>query len=170
MPDNPYMDYEVDPRSRFRGKFSGVVENNDDPDQAGKLEVSVPEILSDGQPWARACVPYADRGHGFFMVPPIGARIWVEFEDGDIDRPIWTGCQWANGEAPLRDPNQMMISTPFGSITFNAKDPEAKILIKTGDNVITLSDEAVTLKVGKSATIEMRGSTTAINGDALEVN
>ncbi len=86
----------------YFGKYRGQVENNIDPLQMGRLQVSVPAVLGSGAlSWAMPCVPYAGRGVGFFAIPAVGANVWVEFEGGDTDYPIWSGCFWATGEAPM---------------------------------------------------------------------
>ena len=46
------------------------------------------------------CAPFAGSGVGFFALPPVGANVWVEFEGGDPDYPIWSGCFWGAGEVP----------------------------------------------------------------------
>jgi hypothetical protein len=51
--------------------------------------------------WALPCAPYAGTGAGFFSIPPIGAGVWIEFEAGDVSRPIWSGTWWAIGELPM---------------------------------------------------------------------
>lgn len=85
----------------FFGKYRGSVENNVDPMQLGRVQVSVPAVLGQGTlSWAMPCVPYAGSGVGFFAIPPVGAHVWVEFEGGDPDYPIWAGCYWALGEVP----------------------------------------------------------------------
>jgi hypothetical protein len=84
------------------GKYRGQVENNVDPLQMGRLQVSVPAVLGSGTlSWAMPCVPYAGSGVGFFAIPAVGANVWVEFEGGDTDYPIWSGCFWGAGEAPM---------------------------------------------------------------------
>jgi hypothetical protein len=86
----------------FFGKYRGTVTNNLDPLQLGRVQVSVPAVLGDGRlSWAMPCVPYAGPQVGLFVVPPVGANVWVEFEAGDTDYPIWAGCFWGAGEAPL---------------------------------------------------------------------
>lgn len=86
---------------RHFGKYRGKVENNVDPLQLGRLQVSAPAVLGDGTlSWAMPCVPYAGDGVGFFMLPPVGASVWVEFEGGDPDWPIWAGCFWGTGQVP----------------------------------------------------------------------
>jgi hypothetical protein len=88
---------------QFFGKYRGTVQNNMDPQMMGRVQVSVPAVLGDGQlSWAMPCAPYGGAGVGFFAVPPVGANIWVEFEGGDPDYPIWSGCFWGLGEAPAQ--------------------------------------------------------------------
>jgi hypothetical protein len=89
--------------SEFYGKYRGKVENNLDPLQLGRLQVSCPAVLGDGRlSWAMPCVPYAGPGVGFFAIPPLGANVWVEFEGGDPDYPIWGGCFWSTGQVPAK--------------------------------------------------------------------
>jgi hypothetical protein len=93
----------AEPAERFFGKYRGTVASNIDPKQMGRIQVRVPSVLGDGQmSWAMPCVPYAGAGVGLFMVPPVGANVWVEFEGGDLDHPIWAGCFWGPGEVPAR--------------------------------------------------------------------
>src|SRR4029450_11270491 len=83
------------PTPRFYGKHRGTVENNLDPVGQGRIQVRVPAILQDSSlSWAIPCGPYAGPGVGFFMTPPIGAQVWVEFEGGDPEYPIWSGGFW----------------------------------------------------------------------------
>ena len=87
---------------KYYGKYRGKVENNVDPLQLGRIQVSVPAVLSEGTlSWAMPCVPYAGSGVGFFAIPPRDANVWVEFEGGDPDYPIWAGCFWGTGEMPV---------------------------------------------------------------------
>jgi hypothetical protein len=87
--------------AKFYGKYRGKVENNIDPLQLGRVQVSVPAVLGEGTlSWAMPCVPYAGKGVGLFAIPPKGANLWVEFEAGDPDYPIWSGCFWGVGEVP----------------------------------------------------------------------
>jgi hypothetical protein len=68
----------------------------------GRIQVKVPTVLGQGTlSWAMPCVPYAGPGVGFFAIPPVGANVWVEFEGGDPDYPIWSGCFWGLGEVPV---------------------------------------------------------------------
>lgn len=85
----------------FYGKYRGKVEQNLDPEQRGRIQVSVPAVLGEGSlSWAMPCAPFAGSGVGLFAVPPVGANVWVEFEGGDPDYPIWSGGFWGLGETP----------------------------------------------------------------------
>ena len=87
----------------YFGKYRGRVEDNADPRQIGRLQVSVPALLGNTiKLWAMPCVPYAGKNVGFFALPPKGANVWVEFEAGNIDYPIWVGCFWNEGEMPVK--------------------------------------------------------------------
>ena len=81
--------------AKYYGKYRGLVMNNIDPLMLGRLQVQVLDVtgLIPGT-WAMPCVPVAGINMGIFTVPPIGSGVWVEFEHGDPDYPIWTGCFW----------------------------------------------------------------------------
>ena len=86
---------------KFYGKYRGKVEGNVDPLMLGRVQVSCPPVLGDGKlAWAMPAVPFAGPQVGFFVVPPQNANVWVEFEQGDPDSPIWAGCFWGTGEVP----------------------------------------------------------------------
>lgn len=87
--------------TEFFGKYRGKVKKNQDPRKLGRLQVIVPEVLeADNENWALPCLPYAGEDIGMFTIPPEGANIWVEFEGGNRDRPIWSGCFWGERELP----------------------------------------------------------------------
>lgn len=85
---------------RFYGKYRGSVTRNDDDQKLGRLQVAVPDFPAMKEAWAMPSVPYAGAGVGFYAMPPVGANVWVEFEGGDLDAPIWSGCFWTAGEVP----------------------------------------------------------------------
>jgi hypothetical protein len=86
---------------QFFGKYRGKVTNNVDPQNLGRIQVEAPAVLGFGRhSWAMPCTPYAGMQVGFYAIPPVGANVWVEFEGGDPDYPIWSGCFWGTGETP----------------------------------------------------------------------
>jgi hypothetical protein len=105
---------------QFFGKYRGKVTTNKDPLHLGRIQVEVPAIFGTGQAsWAMPCTPYAGKDMGWFAIPPIGSNIWVEFEGGDPDYPIWSGCFWGEDQIPegakVEDPDKVQIfKTPYG--------------------------------------------------------
>ena len=83
------------------GKYRGVVVDNDDPKKIGRIRVSVDAVYGGAlSPWATPCLPYAGPGVGFYAIPPRDAGVWVEFEQGDTSRPVWTGGWWGVDDPP----------------------------------------------------------------------
>src|SRR5262245_15949037 len=82
-------------QTKYYGKNRGTVINNIDPLHLGRTQGMVPDV-SNVVPtsWAMPCVPIAGKLEGTFFVPQIGAGVWVEFEQGDPDYPIWVGGFW----------------------------------------------------------------------------
>lgn len=87
-------------RTRYFGKYRGVVTDNADATSRGRVKVRVPAVLGALEVWAMPCVPYAGAGVGFYSLPEAGTGVWVEFEAGDPSYPIWVGCFWGDGELP----------------------------------------------------------------------
>ncbi|HYW16732.1 MAG TPA: phage baseplate assembly protein V [Allosphingosinicella sp.] len=161
----------------FYGKYRGEVATNFDPQGLGRVQVSVPDVLGDGKmAWAMPCLPGAGPSVGFFAIPPIGAAVWVEFERGDPDYPIWTGGFWKIGDTPApMGPQQPftkcwagdnfkieIVDMPgIGTVTLSLKTPagEAKLLADA---------TALTLSWGKS-TVKLAIDGVSINGTNLKV-
>lgn len=162
----------------FFGKYRGKVENNIDPMMLGKVQVSVPAVLGEGSlSWAMPCVPYAGSGVGFFMIPPVGANIWVEFEGGDIDYPIWSGCFWGTGEVPASPavPQMKVIKMDnitltmselpgAGGVTLEVSPPAVALPLK-----MTLDSSGIKLDAGPLGVVELTPAGVKINSGALEV-
>jgi len=128
---------------QFWGKYRGTVVDNEDPLALGRLQVAVPAVLGEVMSaWAMPCVPYAGPQVGFYMMPPIGAGVWVEFEGGDLDYPVWAGCYWREGERPAEAelPTMRMIRTSSGTLLFND-------LPGGGGFTLTVTDPAVAVPV-----------------------
>ncbi len=86
---------------RLYGKFRGYVHRVDDPENRGRLQAVVPRLLGPDEPtgWALPSSPYAGPDQGLYVVPEVGAGVWVEFEEGDLSRPIWSGMWWGSPQA-----------------------------------------------------------------------
>jgi hypothetical protein len=82
---------------KFFGKYRGVVVNNADPLQIGRIQAQVPGVdVPVG--WAMPCVPCDLPKKVGNALPAIGANVWIDFEAGDPGYPVWTGC-WFSASA-----------------------------------------------------------------------
>jgi hypothetical protein len=163
--------------NRHYGKYRGKVENNVDPMMLGRIQVSAPAVLGDGTlSWATPCVPFAGNGVGLFMLPPVGASVWVEFEGGDPNYPIWSGCFWGTGEVPAQPAIEQMkvFKTNGVTLTVNELPGAGGVTLEVNPPVvatplkITLDASGITL-TNNAAKIVMTPASVSINDGALEV-
>jgi prepilin-type processing-associated H-X9-DG protein len=157
--------------SQYFGKFRGTVVDNKDPQKRGRLRVRVPSVLTDDPStvdsdetvtdWALPCVPFGGASEqGFFVVPEPGAHVWVEFEEGHLDQPIWTGTFWLapGGTTEVPTEAQDMAGTQ------NDLEPKRRVIKTASGHVLQFSDvpskEAITLvhKNGSLLQFDEKGS------------
>ena len=159
--------------TEYFGKYRGTVVNNIDPMQQGRIQVSVPSVLGGGQlSWAMPCVPYAGSGVGLFLIPPVDANIWVEFEAGDPDYPIWSGCFWGVGEVPALPAiaEMKVLKTDTCTITLNDLPGIGGVTIETMTGMkIILSATGLEIDNGQGGSIKMTGPQVSVNNGGLEV-
>jgi hypothetical protein len=99
---------------RYYGKYRGTVLPIPDVERRGRLFVQVGDANGPNvSGWARPCVPWAGPSMGAYVVPPPGSKIWVEFEQGHPDYPIWVGCWWGS---PAESPLIAKMSVPLAPI------------------------------------------------------
>jgi hypothetical protein len=169
---------------KFYGKYRGTVINNLDPEQRGRIQAMVPDVLGiTPSSWAMPCVPLAGKMEGTFMVPQIGAGVWIEFEQGDSDYPIWTGGFWGSlaevpplGQIPPAIPpgQNIVFQTTLGNIVAvsdAAPTPASGgiVLRSTLGAMIVVNDSGIYISNGKGATITLIGTAIDFNVGALTV-
>lgn len=116
---------------RFYGKYRGIVVDHGDPARLGRLRVRVPSLLGPDvvTGWATPCLPFGGAAdQGFLFVPDVGAGVWVEFEEGDLEFPLWVGTFWTSPGADTQLPRPQ---TDDGSATGEVQDPPTRKIIKT---------------------------------------
>jgi uncharacterized protein involved in type VI secretion and phage assembly len=109
---------------------------------------------------------------GFFAIPPTGANVWVEFEGGDPDYPIWGGCFWGIGEVPATPAvaEMKVLKTTTATITLNDLPGAGGITIETTTGAkISITALGIEITNGQGASIKLTGPQTSVNGGALEV-
>ena len=165
---------------KYYGKYRATVLNNVDPLQKGRVQVAVPDVSSIlPSTWAMPCLPVGGPQQGMFTVPPIGAGVWIEFEQGDLDYPIWTGV-FAGGPTDVPALARMVppgvfgmtlqTLTQHGIVLSDAPGPTGGLLLKAASGpTITVNDTGIIIQNGQGASITMTGPTVAINGTALVI-
>ena len=158
---------------KFCCKHRGTVVNNIDPNQMGRLQVRVPDVLGDQTPFAMPAVPYAGAGVGFIALPPVGANVWVDFEEGDAERPVWSGCFWGAGEFPAEaagQPAKKIFKTE--NVTLIMDDTPGlggfTVTIDAGGSLV-MNANGIALNNARGSSITETGLEVSINQDALEV-
>jgi uncharacterized protein involved in type VI secretion and phage assembly len=161
----------------FFGKYRGVVTDNADPLRIARIRATVPDVFGDNDSgWAMPCAPWGSSGAGFFALPATGAGVWIEFEQGDPDYPIWVGCWWGSAsEMPAAlqptPADVVALITPGGaSLTLSDAPGTGGVTLKTADGAkIALTSSGIEITNGQGATVKLSGPQVSVNDGALEV-
>jgi len=154
------------------GRYRGIVTDNEDEKNLGRLKARVPEVLGNVETgWALPAAPFAGDGVGLFSVPPPGAGVWIEFEAGDVSRPIWSGCWWGDGQLPNQaTPAIRVLKTVSGhTITLDDTDGSEKVEVtdKNGAKIV-MDQSGVEISKGGQK-VKLSQNSVTVNDGALEV-
>jgi hypothetical protein len=133
---------------RHWGKYRGTVVDNQDLPPKGRLLVSVPGIVITN--WAMPCVPVAGLFSGTFVRPQIGSNVWVEFERGDPDKPIWVGGWWGDGQIPVI------------AEEYNAAPAASVVTIESGLAGISVSDIPMAVGTNQPGNVNLKAGSGAV--------
>jgi uncharacterized protein involved in type VI secretion and phage assembly len=165
---------------KYYGKYRATVFNNIDPQQRGRIQAIVPDVSGlIPTSWAMPCLPIAGKQSGVYVVPQIGAGVWMEFEQGDPDYPIWTGCFWGIvAEVPALSLTGNPVSPSIvlqtglqnAVVVSDLAGPTGGIMLKstTGATLI-VNDTGIYIQNGKGASITLVGPAVNINNGALNI-
>ena len=181
---------------RYFGKYRGTVVDNQDPSKLGRLKLQVPSVLGSDvvTGWAMPCTPYGGAADvGFLYIPAVGSGVWAEFEEGDLEFPIWCGTFWSapNGDSELPKPNKgsdgteesdiqdpptsKIIKTAKGhTLQFEDADGSEMVLLVEGSqgHFLTMDQNGITLTDSNANKIEMTSDGTTVtdaNGNKIEM-
>lgn len=182
MPADAQPNLAVDTQiaKRYYGKYRGTVINNIDPMQMGRIQAMVPDVSSVvPTSWCMPCVPVGGVQMGMYCVPMLGAGVWIEFEHGDPDYPIWTGTFWGSvADVPAlalagnpASPSIVLQTSLQNTIVISdLPGPTGGIMLKsTTGAMILVNDVGITISNGKGAIITMMGPAIDMNAGALTV-
>jgi uncharacterized protein involved in type VI secretion and phage assembly len=159
-------------QNSYYGKYRGFVFDNDDPDKLGRLQVRVPSVFGQQETyWALPCSPFGGLAEqGIFMIPEIGAQVWVEFEEGNMDSPIWVGVFWQSTqaiptEAQKSPPTTRIIKTPSGHVLqFDDESGKEKLRLAHSTGAELNIDENGTVKL-----TDANGAVLTLDADANSI-
>lgn len=170
----------TDGAPRYYGLYRGTVVNNIDPMQHGRIMVIVPDAGGiTPSTWAMPCMASAGIQAGMYTVPPIGSGVWIQFEGGDPDYPVWMGGWWGSAaEVPAlalagnpASPSFVLQTTLQNTLVISdVPGPTGGLMLKsTTGAMILVNDVGITISNGKGATIILAGPTVTINNGALVI-
>jgi uncharacterized protein involved in type VI secretion and phage assembly len=160
----------------FWGKFRGTVTSVDDPDRIGRIKARVADVYGDNESgWARPCAPFGGAQMGLFVLPKVGASVWVEFEHGDPDLPVWTGVFWNNASdrpsslQPTASEKVLIQTTGGHKITLDDGASGGITLETSNGQKLTLTQQGIEIDNGQGGKIKLSSNQVSVNDGALEV-
>ncbi len=165
----------------FYGKYRGVVTNINDPARLGRIKATVEYPMGGKESgWAEPSAPFGGSGMGFFALPKKGAGVWIEFEQGDLEHPIWSGCWFGSAtemppvlltEGPTSPFKKVLLKTEGGhSILLDDTPGKGGVTLETSSGQkIVISATGIEIDNGQGASIKLTGPQVSVNGGALEV-
>ncbi|QQZ39400.1 hypothetical protein IF690_15120 [Pseudomonas sp. SK3(2021)] len=159
--------------ARYFGKYRGIVSDIDDPNNQCRIRATVPAVLGEQRcGWALPAAPFAGDGHGMVLLPKVGSGVWIEFEAGQLDNPIWSGAWWASGQRP--DPQgagvRVIVSETGHKVILDDEANEVKIVHgdQTIAKTITLTASEIVISCG-ACEIRIGNENISLNNGLIKV-
>ena len=169
----------------YPGLYRATVTVNVDPEMRGRLQLLIPDVLSFvPSTWAEPCSPLSGPtgpGMGVYMVPPPGAAVWVMFEHGEVDKPVWMGCRFdIASDVPAMaklgnpaDPSIVIASLLQNLLIVSDLPPTPKtggiVLQSTTGAMLVVNDSGIYIDNGKGASIDLVGPLLTLNKGAMTI-
>lgn len=148
--------------TKYFGKYRAKVVDVKDPEQRGRIRVLCPKVLGDYKSsWCEPCIPFAYENGGDFHIPKLNDFVWVEFEEGDCNRPIWVGSLWTVNNTSLNSAytvNTRVIEFDGGRIEMT----KSNILVTIGSSTIKLTSSGV-IDINGSSSVNLKGGSVNLN-------
>lgn len=165
------------PDDNIDGLYTGMVVDNDDPDQQGKCKIRVYGIFGDevpdsDLPWALPDFDFIGSKLGSFIVPPNDALVKVYFDQGNIYQPHYTTKAVHSSNLPSQRtddyPDTMVFfETDEGDyFTINRSSKVAKFYHNSGTIITMNRNGSVEIEVKDNLDQNVNGdSTENVTGD-----
>ena len=166
--------------NRIYGIVVGVVTNNQDPDNMGRVKVKFPWLSdTDESYWARLATPMAGKDRGLYVLPEIDDEVLIAFEHGDVRFPYVLGALWNGQDKPPEQNsdgknNIRMIKSRSGHIIrLNDEEGEETIEIidKSGKNSIAIdtANNAIAITSNQDITLKATNGTIKLEAQNVEI-
>ncbi len=169
---------DKDSDSKINGVVIGIVTNNNDPENLGRIRVKFPWLSNeDESDWARVASLMAGKDRGIYILPEIDDEVLVVFEHGDINMPYVIGSLWNGKDVPPetnRDGknNIRMIKSRSGHVIriddTNGKE-KIEIVDKTEKNMISIDAKDNKISIISDKDIEISAPHGKITIDAQDI-
>lgn len=170
---NKLVDFGFEVAGRFYSRYRAFVVENDDPLNMGRIQVIVPVMnptISD-ELWAYPAGIWGGQDYGIQILPQKGDMVWIEYEMGDVEYPVWSHAGYGEDEKPkeFETPNHYGFKTPLGSIILiNDTEDAEEILVKlsTSKEYISITKDSLLLE-SKLISLGKNGEESAVMGNTL---
>ncbi|MDC0832598.1 phage baseplate assembly protein V [Geitlerinema sp. CS-897] len=163
------------------GVFVGIVTNNQDPDNLGRVKVRFPWLSDEVEStWARIATPMAGGDRGLYLLPEVDDEVLVAFEGGSAEFPYVLGALWNGQDAPPDsnddgENNVRSLTSRSGHVVrFDDTDGSEKIEIldSSGNNSITLdtANNTIAIVADSDITIESSNGKLVLSGNGVEIS
>jgi uncharacterized protein involved in type VI secretion and phage assembly len=164
-------------KARIYGFVIGIVTNNKDPEEIGRVKVKFPWLSEEDESnWARIVSPMAGNDMGMFFLPEVDDEVLVGFQHGDINMPYVLGSLWNGVDKPPEDNsdgknNIRMIKSRSGHIIkLDDTQGEEKIEIvdNTKKNIIIIDGKTNKITFKSESDIEISAPNGKVSINALD--
>lgn len=155
----------------FYGIYKAQVVDNNDPLGVGRLVLSCPTVHgpTTAQIWARPKASFGGKQNGLWAIPDIGEWVYVSFDHGRAEFPIWEGGWWAdNGDvtADMTLKNVVLCTAEGLKIVINRTENTVLIQQSNGNSILIAGD-AITVQSASQVSVQAPEIMTG-NGGALQ--
>lgn len=162
----------------YYSSYRAVVADIEDPEHLQRLKLIIPVIneLEPFEYWAFPKGVFYGNGYGTQNIPELGDMVWVEFEGGRPEIPLWEHGHPARGETPkdkdLLDYGAKWFITPKGhSVIFNDTKNTIQIKHSLGHSIL-LNDQGISIVKDKTSNISLgskdKSKYSAVLGEPLK--
>ena len=155
--------------NNYYGKYRAKVTDVADPEKRGRIRVMCPKVLGEAKSaWCEPCIPVAYDLGGDYAIPKVDEFVWVEFEEGNSNKPIYTGGLWSTNKSPSHAyvVKNRLITWGDCKIEMN-ETPNKSIAISIGSSSILMTKTSINIA---SDLIYLNGNSISSNANSFTHN